>query len=69
MPACTEDAMEHEPSSDNLIRGSVQWTPEQLAYLQDYAKRHGQRSTATAARMIVQDKMNAERAPALERVG
>jgi hypothetical protein len=69
MPTCTEDAMEHEPSSDNLIRGSVQWTPEQLAYLQDYAKRHGQRSTAAAARMIVQAAIAAEQAPTLERVG
>jgi hypothetical protein len=55
--------MEHEPSSDKKIRGSVQWTPEQLAWLQARERRLGLGSVAAVARMIVQAAIESERTP------
>lgn len=51
---------------DGLIRGSVQWTPEQLLWLKVRAKRLGVRSVAAIARMVVQEAINAERTDARE---
>lgn len=46
--------------SDPLVKASVQWTREQYAWLLDRARRLGLRSISAAARMTVQEAMNAE---------
>lgn len=43
-----------------LVRASVQWSPEQYAWLKDRAQRLGLRSISAVACMVVQEAMNAE---------